>query len=698
VPDTKIVLSAVDRTAAAFSSAARNLQSLGQRALSVDSILGGLGVTLSAGAAFAWARNVANGIDVLNDLKDATGASIENLSALEDVAARTGTSFNTVGATVTKFNAVLKDAKPGSDAEAALKALNLNIKELQQLDPAEALRQTAVALSGFADDGNKARLVQELFGKSVREVAPFLKDLAEQGRLAATVTTEQAEAAETFNKQIFNLQKNILDLSRYLSSDLITSLNAAGAAMRTSGFLEGMSVLFGGTAQFKSDKRLVDQVDTLMNLERALSNFRTEGYAEDSRVIKNTLAQLEVVKEQVKVTQGLRAVASPYDRSAERVRRQGATPLAINFTGGGGAGKPTPEREAAVRSEANALENYVAGLKRALEKTQELSAVETTRLRIGESLSRTSSVLMQRQAMDLSQQIDAAKLLAEETKAREKQEKQAADFLEEENKARERNNELALAAVQALASENEAIIASNQSLSDQVEEMGLTTQALQELRLARLDSAIAADRELLVMRQSIEGGEAEAAQIERRINLRLRKRSLTELQGNRQVKIEADQLSKEAAETLNADVKSALSNAFRDSKNPAQSFAAGLGNVIYTRLTNSLASGLADALVGTGAPGSSGGLLGGLVGGLFSWLPKFDTGINYVPYDMPAIIHKGERVMTAAENRRGTGFSPTTSIVVQGGGNTGEIYANVSKALEARDREWADRLKAAGVF
>lgn len=684
MPDTKIVLTAADRTAAAFASAARNLQSLGQRALSVDSILGGLGVTLSAGAAFAWAKNVANGIDALNDLKDATGASVENLSALEDVAARTGTSFDTVGTSLTKFNSMLKDAKPGSDAEAALRALNLNIKELQQLDPAEALRQTAVALAGFADDGNKARLVQELFGKSVREVAPFLKDLAEQGRLAATVTTQQAEEAEKFNKQIFSLQKNILDLSRYLAGDLITSLNAAAAAMRTSGFLEGMAVLFGGTAQFKSDKRLTDQVDALMNLERALSNFRKEGYAEDSRAIKNTLAQIATVKEQVKITQELRRSANPFDGANDRARARGLRDGTMDKpTVGplGGGGKTTAARNEAVRSEANLLETYIRSLERTLEKTEELSAVETTRLRIGESLSRTSSVLMHQQAMSLAQKVDAARLQ------------------DEENKIREKNNQLAMAAVEALAAENDAIIASNQSLSDQVEEMGLTTQAVQALRLARLDAAIAADRELLVNKQNTEGLEAEVAQIERRINLRLRERALTETQGNRQVQIEAKQLSEEAAQTLNADVKSALSNAFRDSKNPVRAFAEGVGNVVYTRLTNSLASAAADALVGTGKPGGGTGLIGGFLQSVFSFLPKFDTGIGYVPFDMPAIIHKGERVMTAAENRRGAGgFSPSTSIVVQGGGNTGEIYANVSKALDARDRQWVERLTEAGVL
>ena len=55
-----------------------------------------------------------------------------------------------------------------------------------------------MALAGFADDGNKARLTQELFGKSLAEVAPLLKDLSTQGTLNAKVTKEQADAAEQF--------------------------------------------------------------------------------------------------------------------------------------------------------------------------------------------------------------------------------------------------------------------------------------------------------------------------------------------------------------------------------------------------------------------------------------------------------------------------------------------------------------------
>ena len=66
-----------------------------------------------------------------------------------------------------------------------------------------------MALAQFADDGNKARIVQELFGKSVREVAPLLKDLAESGGLVATVTTAQAKEAEKLNIQLFDFAKEL---------------------------------------------------------------------------------------------------------------------------------------------------------------------------------------------------------------------------------------------------------------------------------------------------------------------------------------------------------------------------------------------------------------------------------------------------------------------------------------------------------
>lgn len=369
--DPKIVLTAVDKTAAAFASAQANLKSLGDRALSVTSGLVGLGASLSAGAAFAWVKSLANGLDALNDLSDATGASVENLSALEDVASRTGTNMDAVATAMTKFNGVLKDAKPGSDAESAIKALNLNIKELQALDPAEALRQTAVALSGFADDGNKARLVQELFGKSVKEVAPFLKDLAEKGALVATVTTDQAKAAEAFNKEIFSLQKNVTDLGRSLAGPLVEGINA---------FIEKMRIA-----------------------RRENTGF---------------FASIETMAAKARTKSDAMFTGSFFVGNAGRgsVNPQAVLPSIGALPDKAGPSKAAPAEHYA--KAANELEKYLAQLEKEFEKSQELSAVETARLRIGENLTRTSSVLVQQQIMGLAEQIDLTKRLNAEQEER----------------------------------------------------------------------------------------------------------------------------------------------------------------------------------------------------------------------------------------------------------------------------------------
>lgn len=207
------------------------LNGLATVAKGVGSAIGG---ALAVGGLSAFFRSTVDGIDQLNDLADATGASIENLSALEDAARRTGTGVDVVGSALIKLNKTIADAKPGSDAAEALKAIGLSAQQLRDLDPAEALLRVAQGLSSFSDDGNKARLTQELFGKSLREVAPLLKDLVEQGQLNATVTKEQADAVDTFNKRTFALQKTLVDLARTAVMPVVEAANAMADALRGS--------------------------------------------------------------------------------------------------------------------------------------------------------------------------------------------------------------------------------------------------------------------------------------------------------------------------------------------------------------------------------------------------------------------------------------------------------------------------------
>lgn len=225
----RIVIQAEDQTQAAFARVRAQLSSLQSEAASIGAAFRGIGAavaTVLGGVGITqFVRNTINGIDALNDLRDATGASIENLSGLEDVAVRTGTSFQVVGDALLKLNQALNNAKPGTELASAFNAIGVSAQELRALDPAEALLRTAQALGQFADDGEKARATQLLFGRSLREVAPLLADLRDSGGLNARVLTSQAEEAERFNKQLAALSKNATDVARAIVGDVLPALN-----------------------------------------------------------------------------------------------------------------------------------------------------------------------------------------------------------------------------------------------------------------------------------------------------------------------------------------------------------------------------------------------------------------------------------------------------------------------------------------
>lgn len=243
----------------------------------------------AVGAALAGAISVAglasffkaavDGLDALNDVKDATGATIENISALEDIAARTGTRFETVSGALLKFNKLLNEAKPGSETARTLEAIGLSAEALQKVDPAEGLRLVAVALDGYADSGAKARLVQDLFGKSTAEVAAFLKDLAAQGQLNATVTAQQADEAERFNRELFAFQKNATDAARAIVGELLPAINGLFTAAKQDGGLAklmGLDGLAGKVDQVVSAYQLLglarERITPLSILEKDPNN------------------------------------------------------------------------------------------------------------------------------------------------------------------------------------------------------------------------------------------------------------------------------------------------------------------------------------------------------------------------------------------------------------------------------------------
>lgn len=359
----------------------------------IKAAAGGLVAGIGVGGLVALTKSTIDSLDALNDLKDATGASIENISALEDVALRTGTSMDTVASSLVKFNGVLKDAKPGSDTADALQRIGLSAEELRRLDPAEALRQTAVALAGFADDGDKARLTQELFGKSLRDVAPLLNDLAKQSELVAKVTAEEAAEAEKFNLQLFAMQKNLQDVSRDLAGPILTGLN-------------------GLIDKFKESTKAGD--DFVVTLLKQTEIARILGLSGAGKGFDGTGRNSGLAA----LTGSTQIGTGGYDRSATRLQRQGR--LGVGDFGGGGSGGSkggkgkTPEGISAVTTE---LDRYLESLEQTVEKEQELSAVQTAQLRISEAGANGFSEAQRARILALAAEIDKQRTLKDAIKA-----------------------------------------------------------------------------------------------------------------------------------------------------------------------------------------------------------------------------------------------------------------------------------------
>lgn len=229
----------------------------------------GLVAAFSVGALVSMTKNIIANAEALQDLSDATGSSVEALSRLNNITQIGGGNFEEIKGALERLAAGMAGVEEGGSKTAdALRFLNIQAK-----DPAAALEEIALKLNKFSDGASKAAIAKDLFGRAGVGFLATLKDIANNGDVAATVLTKQAEAASKLAEAIRKLEVQSTTLSNALLSVVVPALNAV---------VERMNVAAGAAGSFGQ------------GLEAMLSvNIRPGAIADQLDQVRESLARLK---------------------------------------------------------------------------------------------------------------------------------------------------------------------------------------------------------------------------------------------------------------------------------------------------------------------------------------------------------------------------------------------------------------------
>lgn len=234
----RIVISADDKTRAAFESARRNLGSLEAGAAGLRAGLAGAAISAAAFAAAASVRDSLSVLDQLDDLAEKSGIAAEKLSALRYAGEVTGTPLEALATGTRKLAANMAAAAGGSrETAAAFASIGVAVSDangdLRNSD--KVLLDIADRFVQFEDGAAKSAKAQELFGKSGEALIPLLNQgsaginrlRGEAQQLGLIYSGDLAKGAAEFNDQMRKIELATEALKVKLTEALLPYLREA---------------------------------------------------------------------------------------------------------------------------------------------------------------------------------------------------------------------------------------------------------------------------------------------------------------------------------------------------------------------------------------------------------------------------------------------------------------------------------------
>ena len=217
-----------DDLARQFQRVGRSMQQVG------SSLTRSLTLPLAAvGAAFAAATvEAGNYADKILDLEQITGLSTESLQELEHVATVAGVSFEGLTGTIQRFSARLPQIEAGTSESAiafdklgvALRDSQGNVRDMEELFP-----ELIMSLQNVENVTERNAIAQQVFGRSLNDLAPILGMTADQFEAARSEAHELGlvldgdalNAANDYRVEIESLGAQLKTLWRNFAVDLI---------------------------------------------------------------------------------------------------------------------------------------------------------------------------------------------------------------------------------------------------------------------------------------------------------------------------------------------------------------------------------------------------------------------------------------------------------------------------------------------
>lgn len=515
--DVGIKIRATDEASGVFGKVAAEAGKLQGAVSNVGSSFAALGTAAIAGmSVISFAGQIKQTIDLadsFNKLSQKTGIAVEDFSKLNYAASLADVSTETLAAGMRKLNLSIADAAGGNKEKAALfNALGVSFKDAagQALSADKVFSSLSDALAKSADGAEKIAVGSDLMGKGFEGLVPLVntgaKGLADMGdeakKLGIVMGADFAKNAEEFNDNLRRINVAGQGLFVTLAGDLVKGLGDAAREMaqaaidggKLAGVIAGIQTLFTGTDQYKNDKKLVEQTELMLSLEKSLGVARASGNA---AYIKSREDALAAVNAEIKTTMSYRKLLQDMEsdkKKNEPPKPTGVTPnvkAANALLGSSGNGPKTPKDTAnAFAGEQEAAKEWAKAYEGATKARDDLIAknlglskseenlkryMESTASAINEKTNPAMNAMVE-SALQANIALEAMGKLADVIEAQQKRTSTA-----EEETAKER---------------------------DRVAAIGLTEQAIAELNATRLEEmATAKERSLMAAKEIDLSGE-----------------------------------------------------------------------------------------------------------------------------------------------------------------------------------------------